>query len=387
MKYFGKLKFLDSCLSPLILTSKALTCRTQWDLSLRFRRFLNSTRTMLVADLFLLSASIFFLILQNFAIFSCAFAQDTALKSQASEAPDHLAASSTPSAPPSAAAAPVLTTSEEEMNIVNFDKLKDVLHQDKLEEFAKQKKILNQKLQQERLKLDNKRYFYPKEEDFWNLVSELWLVKNATNLRWDFEHADLGIALTLQKLLNSLGMSQLKVKLILLDSVEVSHIALPQKRNEYFLLLSLPFIRKMDLTKREIALLLLEEILRSDKDYFRLNLKDNRYKKYLGTKMKDKKVEMKFFNDLLDQYTQQVFHRGFTFEQQFNVTKNMESLLRTKTELWQSYVSLITKQDLLVKSDPMYKSYGQFYPSPEMQLTWIKAQAASKTPIMTTPVK
>jgi len=267
------------------------------------------------------------------------------------------------------------TSLEKEVDQVDFDQLGEILKKDKLDQYALEKKALAKKLEQQRKVLELKRYFYPTEENFWNVISELWCVKNSLYLKWDFEKSDLGIGLSLKKILEGLSLNKKRIKILLVDSMTVAHIALPTDDNTYFLLLSLPFIRSMDLSKREISLLLLEDMMRADMGYFKNALTPKTYQQYLGQSMKNKKVEMKFVNELLDSYNEIALQKGFSFQQQYEITKKMDAILKTRSELWQAYLALIQKRDLLVRTNEGYAWYSRFYPSPEMQLTWLQPVA------------
>lgn len=66
-----------------------------------------------------------------------------------------------------------------------------------------------------------------------------------------------------------------------------------------------------------------------------------------------------------------IFQRGFNFQQQFRVTQRMSSLLRSDSEFWAAYLSLLRKVDKLVKSNKLYQNYTRIYPAPEIQIKWI----------------
>ncbi len=278
------------------------------------------------------------------------------------------------------------TKIEEEAEIIDFDKLNNVLKQDRLDAYAKEKQALAKKLAEQRKALEKKKYFYPREENFWSMLSELWCVKNSLYLKWDFENADLGIGINFKKLLESLSLNKKKIKILMLDSMNISHLALPADEGHYIFLLSLPFIRTMDLTKREISILLLEDMIRADKEFFKSFLKADEVKKKSGKIMENNKPDLKYVKQLLDQYSEVGLQKGFTFQQQYEVTKFMDNILKTKSEYWHSYLTLTQKRDLLVKTNEGFSWYSRFYPSPEMQLTWLQpVQIKSKFKDMKKP--
>ena len=278
------------------------------------------------------------------------------------------------------------TITEEEAELIDFDKLNNVLKQDRLDAYAKEKQAIAKKLAEQRKILEKKKYIYPREDIFWSMLSELWCVKNSLYLKWDFESADIGIGLNFKKLLESLSLNKKKVKILILDSMNVAHLSLPADEGNYIFLLSLPFIRTMDLTKREISILLLEDMVRADKELFKSFLQTDELKKKLGKNMDNNKPDVKFVNQLLDQYSEVALQKGFTFQQQYEVTKFMDNILKTKSEYWQAYLTLTQKRDLLVKTNDGFSWYSRFYPSPEMQLTWLQpVQLKSKFKDMKQP--
>ena len=176
------------------------------------------------------------------------------------------------------------------------------------------------------------------------MLSELWCVKNALYLKWEFEKADLGIGINFKKFMESLSLSKKKVKILILESMNVAHLALPADENNYIFLISLPFIRTMDLTKREISILLLEDLVRADKGFFKSGISVKDAKAKFGTLMENNKPDMKYIKQLLDEYSDIALQRGFTFQQQFEVTKFMDNILKSKSEYWESYLSLTQKK-------------------------------------------
>jgi tagatose-1,6-bisphosphate aldolase non-catalytic subunit AgaZ/GatZ len=75
--------------------------------------------------------------------------------------------------------------------------------------------------------------------------------------------------------------------------------------------------------------------------------------------------------ELLKNYDQQINQKGYTFQQQFEVTKKMDAYLKSNPELWNTYFKLLGKIDRFVKSNSQYKDYVRLYPSPEMQIKWL----------------
>jgi hypothetical protein len=125
-------------------------------------------------------------------------------------------------------------------------------------------------------------YNFPSENEFWSFISEYWLVKNAPELRFDFEHPDYGLLPAVKELFESLGLYEMTFKVLLLDSSTVYHFALPTNPNEFIFILSLPFIRAMDLSKLEIAVLLLEDFYRIRANYFKDYVYEKELDQYFG---------------------------------------------------------------------------------------------------------
>jgi hypothetical protein len=185
--------------------------------------------------------------------------------------------------------------------------------------------------------------FYPSEDVFWKFASELWLVKNATILKWDVEKPDYGIGISFKKLLELVGYKYKKINLLLVDTSEITHYGLPSNKNEAIILLGIPFMRVMDLTKQEIAVLLLEDYVRIESGYFIENLKGQEYKKFLGQKFKREELSTAFVTEVLKDYQANIYDKGYNFQQQFEVTKKVYSLLEGQGDYQRAYMTLLQK--------------------------------------------
>jgi hypothetical protein len=82
-------------------------------------------------------------------------------------------------------------------------------------------------------------------------------------------------------------------------------------------------------------------------------------------------MDMTLVDNKLKQIGEVVRDRGFSFQQQFEVTKKMAEMLKADPNLWNAYISLLKKIDDLIKNNPLFESYTKYYPSPEMQLQWL----------------
>jgi len=260
---------------------------------------------------------------------------------------------------------------EKELEVVNFNTIKQVLEKDGLSESARRKAKEVKILKKEQSKIEEKRFFYPVEQDLWGFVSEFWLVKNAQLLNWDFTKPDYGLDTSFSNLMEKLGFYQKKYKILLLNTPSLVRAALPGNNGEGIFLLSVPFIRTMDLSKLEISLLLFEDFLRLEEGYLKKSVETPKVKKLAGTSFQGKKPDLSFITELSKNYSERLMVKGFTFQQQFEITKKMDGFLKSNPELWNAYFQLLGKIDRFVKSNNQYKDYSKLYPSPEMQQKWL----------------
>ncbi|PIK16502.1 hypothetical protein [Halobacteriovorax sp. JY17] len=263
--------------------------------------------------------------------------------------------------------------SKEEMEneLIDFSKIKDVIKSDGLEEAARKKSLIALDKKKKRLEKDKARYEFPSEDEFWPFISEYWLVKNASILKWNVKKPDYGLDESFEQVLKSVGIFELKFKILLVDSPNVFHFALPYRKNEVLFLLSIPFIRTMDLTKLEISILLFENYIRMKQGFFQEMAMTKEMKAMLGSNFQGKKVDQELIKNILKKYDQIVLSEGFNFKQQFTITKEMEQILKNNLKLWNAYFSLLRKIDTLVKANTLYEQYVKIYPSPELQLNWL----------------
>jgi hypothetical protein len=262
---------------------------------------------------------------------------------------------------------------EKELETVNFKSIRKVLQQDGLSESAKKKEKQVLILKKEQKQIETQRYLYPGENEIWGFVSEYWLIKNAQLLKWDFEKPDYGIEKSFSTTMENLGFYQKKFKILLINTPSVVRAGLPGDQ-EFFLLLSVPFIRSLDLSKLEISLLLLEDFVRLEQGYFKKNVATEKLSKLAGTNFQGGKPDVSMVEELLKNYSHQINEKGFTFQQQFELTKKMDGYLKSNPELWNSYFRLLQKVDRFLKSNAQYKDYIKLYPSPEMQIKWLSPE-------------
>ncbi len=268
--------------------------------------------------------------------------------------------------------AKTLTGLEKRAETVDFKSIQEVLKNDRLDQQVQKIDQTVKKVAQQRSAAELRRYQIPPESEFWGFFSEYWLVKSATVLKWDFSKPDYGLDSSFTEFLERMGMLEKKFKILLIDTPAVPHFGLPTYPNEFLFILSVPFIRTLDLSKLEISLLLFEDVVRMQAGYFQKAVTTPELKKLLGSNFHTaKKLDMAPFTDTLKKYDEMIFDKGMNFQQQYEVTKQMDQLLRSDLKLWNAYVGLLKKIDELVKSNLLYRKYVEIYPSPELQLGWL----------------
>ena len=263
---------------------------------------------------------------------------------------------------------------EKELEVVNFNSIKKVLQQDGLSQAASQKKKQVAVMKSEQLSLEKKRFNYPTEDELWGLASEFWLVKNAQVLGWDFEKPDYGIETTFKSILETIGFYQKRFKILLVNTPSMVRTCLPGANGEIIIVLSVPFIRSLDLSKLEISILLLEDFFRMEAGYFKKAVATEKMKKLAGTSFFGQKVDLSILEELMKNYDMQINQKGYSFQQQFEITKKMDVFLKSNPDLWNVYFRLLGKIQSFLKINVQYKDYVKLYPSPEMQIKWISPE-------------
>lgn len=261
---------------------------------------------------------------------------------------------------------------EEAKDLLDFSSIKDIIKKDGLEGELKKKQDEKRKYLDDKKLKEMKRYNVPNQDVFWSFFSELWLVKNATTLKWDVHKPDFELEKSFTAFLEGQGHYEKKIKILLLDSTEITHAALPSNTDEVILLLSLPFIRTLDLSKVEISLILFEDYIRLRKGYFKNYILSKELENYLGSNFSGKAFDKKLIDAHLKKYNQVLFEKGFSFQEQFETTKEIDVLLKSDLKIWNTYLAMLEKIDNLTKTNTLYKKYSQIYPSPELQLSWLK---------------
>ena len=272
----------------------------------------------------------------------------------------------------------VLADPVKEYELLDFSNIKEVLKNDLLESERKKKHKTVKKIKKKK-KIDNKRkYFVPQPEKFWSFVSEYWLVQNASRLKWDFARPSYGVAVHFKALLEKMGFFEQEIKILFLNILRPYHMAIPSDKDEYIFLLSVPFIKRLDLSQSEMALILLEDFLRIKARYFHENVAPAGLKNFLGSNFYKQPFKKEIIDELFKNYSSMIFERGFSFKQQFEITKQMGLLLEERKKEMNTYYKTIKKIDELVKVDKRYKDYLKVYPSPELQMGWLETSRNRK---------
>ena len=265
-----------------------------------------------------------------------------------------------------------LLQEEKEQNLMDYSNIKSVLKKDGLKKFKDKKSKNVEEIKQVKTEIELAKYNYPASDDFWSFMSEYWLVKNAQVLQWDFSKPKYGIAKAFRSLLEQIGYYNRKIKILIVNTPNLTHAALTGDKDEYFFIISLPFIRTLDLTKVDIALLFLEDMYRIDQGFFKSNIKKDL--SFIGTNFQKTKPNKEKIDDISTEYTRILFKDGFSFQQQYAVTKQMDGVLSSDPKLRAVYLKLLEKIDELIKDNLLYKDYTKIYPSPELQIKWLSPE-------------
>jgi hypothetical protein len=137
------------------------------------------------------------------------------------------------------------------------------------------------------------------------------------------------------------------------------------------LVLSVPFIKQLNLSLPEISILLFEDFLRVKEGYVEKKVMSPEVQAMLGAPIEKNAQIFKTFKEVIDKLDSVIFDKGFTFQEQFDITQKMDKQLKSDLNLWSLYGVMLRKIDGLVKGNLLFKSYSQIYPSPEMQLRWL----------------
>ena len=268
----------------------------------------------------------------------------------------------------------ILTFADElpiQNDFVNFNNIKGILKKDGLEKVVEKKKIEKKKADIQKEEKLKAMYNTPSEDDFWSIMIQYWLVKNAPILKWDFNRPDYGMIPAFEGFLKDVGEYGVKFKLLFFNSSNITHFGFPMGKDSYLFVISVPFIKTMDLSKTQIAALLYEDLIRVKQGHFESMISATTLSKLRNTNFFQQLVPKKEIASLLTEIDQIVYTKGFNFQQQYQVTKYVNTVLHNNKKLWQNYYTLIQKIDELAKGNLLFKNYAKIYPSPELQMNWI----------------
>ena len=258
--------------------------------------------------------------------------------------------------------------------IIDFSLIKDVIQSDGLKKRVENIKNKNRKSKAQKQKKIDLKFQIPGEKEFWSFFSEYWLIKNRKVLQWDFEKPDFGITSAFNELLNKLEIKDKSFKIILINSHILTHFALPANLNQYIFILSLPFIRQVKLSNVDIAILLLEDMIRSDIGLMKKSVLYQNKFNILGANLKNSSINKMTFETLLKKYDEKIYEKGYSFQDQFLVTKEIGKMVEKYKKINQSYIRMLSKIDFAIKSGHSLSHYNKVYPSPEMQLKWLERE-------------
>ncbi len=269
---------------------------------------------------------------------------------------------------------------EKESELLNFDSIKNVLKRDQLDKTAQAAQDKANAAKNSRIEKERGLYEFPRESEVWTFLSELWLVKNAQILKWDFEKPDYGLSEAFSQFLRQMGFVEIRFKILTADSPNLYHFALPSNPGEYIFILSVPFMRTLDVSKFEISLLLFEDFIRAREKFFQEKVTTPELEKMLGTNFQGKPFDKKVVTNTLKKYDDVIFDKGFNFQEQFTVTTKVNNYLKNDLKLWASYVKLLERIDELTKTNLLFKNYNTIYRSAELQLNWLKPKTGPGVP-------
>ena len=260
---------------------------------------------------------------------------------------------------------------EKEGELLDFQSIKSVLKNDGLDGNAKKKQGKYTKAKKTRVVKKKKMFDIPSMNSYWGFITEMWLVKNAPLVKWDFQKPEYGLEKSLEIFFERMGIYEQSFKILLVNTPNLSHYALPGNGNEIIFILSQPFIRTLDLSKLEISILLYEDYTRHILGVFKSKVQSNKLRKVLGGNFEGKKLDFSIFKETLVKYDRAILEKGFSFNDQFAVTKRVGDIFKSDMKLWNSYLNLLKKIDELIKTNLLYAKYNDIYPSPELQIGWL----------------
>ena len=258
--------------------------------------------------------------------------------------------------------------SQQELNI------DDYLEADKLLEVSETKDKLQKKQAQKLFDEKKRRYSYPSFEDFWKFASEYWLVKNIDKIKWDQGSDASEVKKNFQLLLNDLGIEGIKLKVFIFPTDRHPHFVLPRSDREFVFLISQKFIEASRLNPKQLSYLLLEELIRIQQGYLFDFFKDDSFVKNLGESFYiNKRPAMGDFEKLMTKISIFYLEHGFSFENEYRVTKSICKKLSDKPVRLKAYRNYF--ESLKSQIDAIHKvfvDYKKLYPGFEMKHLWCR---------------
>ena len=128
----------------------------------------------------------------------------------------------------------------------------------------------------------------------------------------------------------------------------------------------------MDVTKQEIALLVLEELVRSRK-YKNIDDLEDRIGTYprLKNGRNYKKDVNAFVRKAFKVYDELVYNYKSNFKEEYAVHTILMNSLASEQKLLNSYLNLQKKINRLIRDDHLFSNYPNVYPSPELRIRWM----------------
>ncbi len=245
--------------------------------------------------------------------------------------------------------------------------LLDASAQDQFDQFQAAKRQ-----QKERLK---QRYLFPPASEFWNIFSEYWLVKRMTFLKWDYPTAHLGLESTLHQTFQQIDLPYQSFKILLVQTTDIGHIALPSSLNQPIFILSEPFLRAAGLSTEEAVALLITDWLRLKQKRFETYVSTRKLRKLLGTNFYPSSLDRRVMEKSLKRYDDFMNKKRFSYQDQFFVIKSLKARTQKHPKILKALVSGLRKIKRLTNINLVYQSYKRLYPLLESQIYWANGLA------------
>ena len=199
-------------------------------------------------------------------------------------------------------------------------------------------------------------------------VKKLWLIRNNAVLKWDKKLPDYGLEDTVEKVFKTYGTKSFSYKILFINSNTITHHMIKLDDQDFIFIISKIFAEQLDLTKQEIAVLLLESFIRANSE----ELSKQAVQGFKFNKDKDLK---KSLNDYVEKRIQKIDFEIFNFKSNFaieeKVIKRLFNGLSSNKKYLKTYKKLMTKVDNLLKSDIRFKFFASRYPAPEIKINWL----------------